>query len=361
MQQFLQKNISYFVSCGEENHPFARSEVSKRLGEKKYALSLLEKGVTSPEQLIKFRPMLSFQKKKVVYCIIKFLVKNGRWEEASKFAENNEAWEEMHNNAQYWSWKYFGKGGEGWSHPSTAEAGALWHVPLKEFEVDGENIRVFLKRGGEIPKEKWRYLWDNCPYLEKHLVKKGLIEGPPEGCTARDYRAAKKYGNAVYALYIEKEYKSVQREETTKEEDFSDFLDYAKLSNGGRRVRGGLATWRRSCLKYSPQAVDIFNKFLEEGGEMSDSTLHTCLRSGKFMFSLMNSEGAELFRRAFAAKKKEFGSVLFSDDPLAVESMIFYGLENKNQALWQLSAMSIQDFIDRGLLTREDMENFWAF
>nr|WQM86951.1 hypothetical protein [Marseillevirus cajuinensis] len=359
MQQFLQKNISYFVACEEEEHPFSRSEVSKRLGEKKYVLGLLEEGVASPEQLIKFRPMLSFQKKKVVYCIIKFLVKNGRWEEASNFAENNEAWEIMYGQGQYWSWKYLGKAGEGWDHPAAAEAGALWRIPLEKISPSPDNIRIFLKKGGEIPKEQWRSLWDSCPYLEKYLVKKGLIESPPKDCRAKAYSTAKKYNNMAYALHIEEIYQEIRREGASKEEEFLDFLVHANLSCGRKRTRDRFETQGCSS-KYSLQTADLFRKLLEEG-EISFSTLHACLRSGKLMFSLMNSEAAEPFRRAFAARREDFGDVLFSGDPLAVEAMIFYGLEDKKQAVQQLSVRSIQDLIDRGILTREDMENFWTF
>ncbi|AMQ10967.1 hypothetical protein [Brazilian marseillevirus] len=348
MECFQHQNIAFFVCCNKP-HPFSREKVFECLGEKKFILHLLESGVP-PEKLLKFRPMLEFQKKKVIFCITKFLIKNGRWDEASDFVKECKTSAVIYARGQYWSWKYLGKGGDGWFNGEATAEGKLWRLPFEELVPNSENIRVFLKRGGQVPEKDVQRMWDTCPYLEKHLVKKRLIKEPPKGCRARCYTTAKKYGNLEYALFIEKEFEKENGKTLDSEKGFLEFCN-------AQTQRFHPA---HTCFLHK-LFVNRYRVLLKKGN-ISCDLIAACLRSGEFMRCLMKTPEGELFRNAVADEISRNGTKRFHDFwGEIVESILFYNLQNKRNTLAYSKVSDVQEFIDRGILTREDMENFWKF
>lgn len=353
MQEFLLNNTAYFVACNKE-HPYSRREVFERLGEKKFVLGILEKGIATPQTLLKFRPMLRHQRDKVLHSVIKFLVKTGKWEDASNLAQDEDKQSLMYHRGQYWSKKFLEKKGDGWLCQESMEAGELWHIPAEKLNFSSGNKRVLLKKGVIPPEKEWPFLWEKHPELEKYLVKNRLISNPPKGCRAKAYNTAKKHGNAAYALHIEQEFeKEISGSPYTEEEKFLAFYWYC--------ISFSTHTSIPMSPGYSARCVDKFCLLLEKGN-ISCQLVVKILKEGKVMRAVMNSPGRDRFRqevqREVSEKGPRFFLSLYGD---AIESLLFYNLCDKKLALENTNVGTVQTYIDRGILTKQDMENFWSF
>lgn len=75
----------------------------------------------------------------------------------------------------------------------------------------------------------------------------------------------------------------------------------------------------------------------------------------------MMSEGEKKFREEIDREISKNGRYAFFESGPMVENMLFYKFQDIRKTLKYAEVRVTQDFIDRGILTREDMENFWTF
>lgn len=335
MQKFLLENTSYFIGTGE-THPFSSDTVFKKLGEKKFVLALLNSGLVTPEKILSFRPMLEWQKRKVCHCVMKFLIKNGRFDDACDIAEEKMMQERISEKGQYWNFKYLGCAANGWFDSLSFVSGKQWTYPLKDVNLSYEvGFRVFLKRGGEIPERDWPLYWDKFPYFEKFLVKTKRISEPPPGCVARAYSTAQKYGNKKYAELFEKDSGKIF---SSKEEKYKVFAAHSQK------------------LGFIPEFHPVFSPLLCEiikNEDFSWSLAKSILFHGRTLFKVMESDASESFRRKIRTVLVDIGPELRGE---SLEHALFFKFVDVKKFLLGLSMMDVKKYYEMGIISLEEVE-----